>query len=193
MIEWAVTGLAASGLLAAALGGALDRGSILLGTAALLLRMGKLISHREMTGGWQLAASALRRSRWIATAWGVFGLLLAGTGGAGVSFLFCLFLFLGFGAAALLAAQVRRGLPSGAAGKPIRGLTLRLLLLAAAIALAGPGDTIWVKAGRYEEPVSPGDSEARRLRLFTVLIPYEGRCLCGHARRVPWRGCPGRP
>jgi transglutaminase-like putative cysteine protease len=175
MIEWAVTGLAASGLLAAALGGALDRGSILLGTAALLLRMGKLISHREipyhkflellclpvcaawfavdalavsrslhlaalhgavLTGGWQLAASALRRSRWIATAWGVFGLLLAGTGGAGVSFLFCLFLFLGFGAAALLAAQVRRGLPSGAAGKPIRGLTLRLLLLAAAIAVA---------------------------------------------------------
>jgi transglutaminase-like putative cysteine protease len=175
IVEWAMSGLAASGFLAAALAGALDRGSILLGTAALLLRVGKLVSRREipghkllellclpvcavwfgvdalaasrdlhlaalhgavLTGGWQLAVSTLPRSRWIAAAWGVFGLLLAGTGGAGVSFLFFLFLFLGFGSAALLAAQVRRGFPGGAAGKPIRGLTLRLLLLAAAIALA---------------------------------------------------------
>jgi transglutaminase-like putative cysteine protease len=175
MMEWAVTGLAASGFLAAALGGALEGGSILLGTAALLLRMGKLISQREipyhkflellclpvcavwfgvdalavsrnlhlaalhgavLTGSWQLAVSTLRRSRWIAAAWGVFGLLLAGVGGAGVSFLFCLFLFLGFGSATLLALQVRRGLADSAPRKPIRGLTLRLLLLAAAIAVA---------------------------------------------------------
>lgn len=174
-MEWAVTGLAASGFLAAALAGVFGSGSILLGTAGLLLRIGKLISQREiphhtllellclpvcavwfgvdalaasrdlhlaalhgavLTGSWQLAASTIRRSRWIAVAWGLFGLLLAGVAGAGISFLFCLFLFLGFGSLALLAAQVRHGLAPEAPSQPIRGLTRRLLLLAAAITVA---------------------------------------------------------
>ncbi|MGP8245679.1 MAG: DUF3488 and DUF4129 domain-containing transglutaminase family protein [Bryobacteraceae bacterium] len=225
MLEWALTGLAASGFLAAALGGALEGGWILLGTVALLLRTGKLVSQREiphhkllellclpvcavwfgldalavsrnlhlaalhgaiLTGSWQLAASTLRRSRWIAAAWGVFGLLLAGVGGAGVSFLFCLFLFLGFGSAALLAVQVRRGLASGVTRKPIRGLTLRLLLLAAAIAVAVMSFT----TGLFML-LPRGAEAAARISSHRLWLPgLSGRVTLGEIGRLQTRSRP---
>jgi hypothetical protein len=218
-MEWAVTGLAASGFLAAALGGVLDGGSILPGILALLVRMGKLAARREipyrksiellclpvcalwfgvdalaasrdlhiaalhgavLTGSWQLAVSTLRRSRWVAAAWGVFGLLLGAIGGAGVAFLFCLFLFMGFGSATLLAAQIRRGFADGVARKPTQGLTLRLLLLAAAIAVA-----VMVSTTGLFLLLPRGAEAAARLSSYRLWLPgSSGRVTLGEIGKL---------